>query len=67
MNFAEIVIRQNEESRVMALTLRIFLLAAGMALAVGGFLIGASSYELDRLVVRNGTANFLPPPLLQPL
>ena len=47
MNFAETVIRHNEVSRIMALALRIFVLAAGMALAVGGFLIGASSYDLD--------------------
>ena len=43
----------------MAVTLRIFVLAAGMAIAAGGFLIGARSYDLERHAPHHG-ADLIP-------
>jgi hypothetical protein len=46
--------------------LRVLIVVAAAAAAVGGFVIGASSYELDRVVEHHGLGRYMPA-LLRPI
>jgi hypothetical protein len=64
MNFAPCRIDLNQMSRPMrTMMLRILFLTAAVAAATGGFVIGASSYDLDRAAALRGVPG-VPPPLL---
>lgn len=53
----------NQMGRAMPrMMFRVMFLAAAVAVAAGGFVFGACSYELDRTMALHGTPGAAPPP-----